>query len=58
MAAEILLRCLSERELTEKEIVEGFISAVCMQKKSRKHLTQAIICKDLLDVPNHYNNAL
>jgi hypothetical protein len=25
MAAEILLRCLSERELTEKEIVEGLL---------------------------------
>ncbi len=41
--AEIILRHLSESDLTEEEVVESFIKVLCMEKKLRKHVPQAII---------------
>jgi hypothetical protein len=56
--AEIILRHLSESDLTEEEVVESFISALCMEKKLQKHLPQAIISKSLPEVSSHYKNVM
>jgi hypothetical protein len=51
--SDIILKFLSESEVAEEEIVEAFISTLCMKRKYRRHLHQAIVKKDLPEVSSH-----
>ncbi len=56
--SEVILRYLEESELTEEEIVEGFLSVMCTEKKFEKHLIEGIIGRDLRRISTHYKSTI
>ncbi len=55
--SEIILQFLEERKLSEEQIVEGFLSAICVEKRYEKLISQCIISMSLPLVSSHYMKA-
>ena len=56
--SEIILQFLEEGELSEEQIVEGFQSAICVEKRYEKLISQGIINMNLPLVSLHYKNIM
>jgi hypothetical protein len=54
--SEIVLRFLEESELSEEQIVEGFLRAICVEKRYEELISQGIINMNLPLVSLHYKN--
>ena len=56
--SEIIIRFLEESELSEEQVVEGFLSAICVKKSYEKFISQGIINMNLPQVSSHYKSIM
>jgi hypothetical protein len=56
--SEIIIRFLEESELSEEQVVEGFLCAICVKKSYEKFISQGIVNMNLPQVSSHYKSII